>query len=221
MKPPSDLSRRRLLAGATATTALAGLVGCSGLVPGQRPPPAFYRLTPKSTFAENLPRAEWQLILEPPVANAALDTVRIALVRQPMEIEYYARANWTDQAPAMVQTLMIESFENSNRIVSIGRESLGLRADFVVKSELREFQAEYLEPGAPRAHVTINVKMVQMPRREIVANQSFTARAPAASDRLPDVVEAFDVALGTCLRDLVEWTLKTGEQFYQSPGRAS
>lgn len=216
MKPPSNLPRRRLLQAAAAVP-LAALAGCTSLVPGQRPPPNFYRLTPKSTFDADLPRADWQLILEPPVANAALDTVRIALMRQPMEVEYYARANWTDQAPAMVQTLMIESFENSERIVSIGRESLGLRADFVLKSELREFQAEYLGGGPPQAHVTINVKLVRMPRREIVANQSFTSRAAARADTLPAVVNAFDDALGNCLRKLVEWTLRTGQEFYDPP----
>ena len=37
-----------------------------------------------------------------------------------------------------LQTLIIESFENSGRIVAVGRESVGLRADFTLKTELRE-----------------------------------------------------------------------------------
>ena len=63
-----------------------------------------------------------------------------SLLRQ---IEYYARSGWADRAPLMVQTLMIESFENSKKIVSVGRESIGLRADFILKTELRELQAVY------------------------------------------------------------------------------
>ena len=66
-----------------------------------------------------------------------------------MQIEYYARAQWSDRAPQMVQTLMIESFENSQRIIAVGRDVVGLRADFILKSELREFQAEYFN-GARR-----------------------------------------------------------------------
>jgi cholesterol transport system auxiliary component len=92
-----------------------------------------------------------------------------------------------------------------------------LRADYVLKSELREFQAEYFEPGPPLAHVAINVKLVKMPRREIVANESFSSRAPATADTLPAVVEAFDEALGQVLRRLVEWTLRTGQELYE-PG---
>ena len=43
----------------------------------------------------------------------------------------------------MVQTLMVESFDNFRCVVSVGRDTIGLRADYVLKSELREFQAEY------------------------------------------------------------------------------
>lgn len=214
--PPARIERRRLLQAAGGLAMLGALGGCTQLVPGQRPPPQFFRLSPKSTFDPSLAPVDWQLILEPPIANAALDTVRIALMRQPMEVEYYARANWTDQAPQMVQTLMIESFENSRRIVSVGRESLGLRADFVLKSELREFQAEYFEPGPPSAHVGLNVKLVRMPRREIVASESFDVTWQAESDTLPAVVRAFDDALGDSLRELVHWTLITGQSFHEA-----
>ena len=141
--------RRRVL-GLMAALPVAGLTTACNLVPGQGPPPRLFRLTPKSTFSDELPNVTWQLILEPPVADAGLNTTRVVLLRSRLRLEYYARANWTDRAPLMIQTLMIESFENSKRIVSVGRESVALRSDFVLKSELREFQAEYLDPGPPR-----------------------------------------------------------------------
>ena len=218
MKANSDIPRRRLLQFGAGLPLLAVLPACADLVPGQRPAPNFYRLTPKSTFAEELPYVQWQLVLEAPVANAGLATTRIALAQKPLEVEYYARSSWTDRAPQMVQTLMIESFENSQRIVSIGRESLGLRSDFVLKSELREFQAEYyaVEEGQPpRIRVNVSAKLVQMPRRVIVASQSFERIVQAEADNIDAVVTAFDDALGGVLRDLVGWTLVTGEARYQ------
>jgi len=213
--------RRRLLRAAAALPVVALAPGCSLPVPGQGPPPELYRLSPKSTFGEDLPTANWQLILEPPVANAGLNTTRIALQRKPTQIEYYARSGWADRAPIMIQTLMIESFENSGKIVSVGRESVGLRADFVLKIELRELQAIYENDGPPQAWVGVNIKLVQMPRRAIVASQSFEHREPATVDRLPDVIEAFDAALGKVLRRMVEWTLVEGDKAYQRTKRSS
>ena len=171
-----------------------------------------YRLTPKSRFPDELPEADWQLILESPIANAGLNTTRVALQRDPTRLEYYARSSWTDLAPLMVQTLMVESFENSGRIVSVGREAIGLRADFVLKSELREFQAEYFDTDRPRIRVAINAKLVQMPRRAIVGSQSFERYSEAGADAMPEIIAAFDDALGKVLKELVAWTLVTGEE---------
>src|SRR3546814_15610633 len=106
----------------------------------------------------------------------------------------------------MIQTLMIESFENSRKIVSVGRESIGLRADFILKSELRELQAVYYNGGLPEAWVRINDKLVQMPRRAIVASQSFDAKVTADADPLPPVVTAYDASPGQVLRRADEWT---------------
>jgi cholesterol transport system auxiliary component len=204
-------NRRRLLKTATLL-AFGGLVsGCSGILPNTGPPPRLFRLSPKSTFPDDLETVGWQLVVEPPLAPAGLDTTRIALHRAAVELEYYARANWTDLAPAMIQTLVVESFENSGKIVAVGRESLGLRADFVLKLELREFQSEYSRDGIPDAHVRLNAKLVKMPQRTIIGSQSFEAKVGSNADRIEDIVAAFDDALGKALKDLVVWTLQTGQ----------
>ncbi len=189
---------------------MAGLAACQVAVPGQGPPAELYRLSPKSTFGDNLPTVDWQLVLETPRANAGIDTTRIALQRAPLQIEYYARAQWSDRAPQMIQTLIIESFENSERIVAVGRDVVGLRADFVLKTELREFQIEYFNGGPPRGHIAMAARLVQQPRRAIIGSKTFEARVPAKEDSVPAVIEAFDDALGKVLRRLVEWTLVTG-----------
>lgn len=192
----------------------AALAACTDIIPGQGEPPNLYRLTPKSTFPEELPTAEWQLVLAQPEADAALDTTRIALMRDATQIEYYARSSWTDRAPSMVQTLMLESFENSKKIVAVGRRAVGLRADFELRSELREFQAEYLASGI-EAHVAINAKLIRAAERAIVGQQNFVARAPAGADQMALVVQAFDDALGTVLKQLVTWALQTGNANYR------
>jgi cholesterol transport system auxiliary component len=110
----------------------------------------------------------------------------------------------------MVQTLMVESFENSGRVVSVGRDTIGLRADYVLKSELREFQAEYTgpnDPSPPQIHVRINAKLVAMPRRNIEAGKTFEALERAQSTSFQDIIAAYDDALGKVLRRLVEWSL--------------
>ncbi len=210
ISPSGFLPLRRRALKLVLAAPLAGLAACQLPVPGQGPPAELYRLSPKSTFDDDLPRVDWQLVLDAPRANAGIDTTRIALQRARLQIEYYARAEWSDRLPQMIQTLMIESFENSDRIVAVGRDVVGLRADFILRTELREFQIEYFNGGPPRGHVVLAARLVQQPRRAIIGSATFEARVPAQSDSMPAVIAAFDEALGKVLRRLVEWTLVTG-----------
>ena len=216
MNPMNDTDNKKRnflkLAGLLPFSGL--LASCATLIPGQGPLPDLYRLSPKSTFDQDLPKVPWQLVLEQTSANASLNTTKIALQRKANQMEYYANAGWVDKAPIMVQTLLVESFENTDRIVAVGRETIGLRSDFILKTELREFQTLYFG-NTPEVRVVINAKIVQMPRRTIIGSQSFEARIPAQSDQLNSIVSAFDEGLGKVTKKLVEWTLFTAHSKYK------
>ena len=196
-----------LAAGMIVILALAA-GGCGNVIPGAASqPPRLYELTPKSTYSKKLPKAAWQLIVETPVAAASLNTNRIAVQRDPITLGYFERAVWTDVAPSLVQTLIIESFENTGMIVAVGRESVGLRSDYILKTELREFQAE-TSSGSPIVHVRVIAKLVQMPQRTIIAWTSEDHKIPSDGESMEAIVRAFDEALGKTLKRIVEWTLK-------------
>lgn len=223
--PPADsasrrgapcLVRRRLLQLTAAAPLAAVAAGCADILPGQQPPPDLYRLTPKHTFPPDMPEVTWQLVLSQPTAEAALDTTRIALLRDPTRLEYYGKAGWADRSTSMVQTLMLESFEASGKILAVGRRAIGLRSDFELLSDLREFQAEYYT-GQIVVKVALNVKLVRSWERTIVGQASFSAEAVATEDSLPVIVVAFDEALGKVMKRLVEWVLVTGQANYEPP----
>ena len=187
----------------------AGLAGCQ--IPGGGEPPQLYTLSPRKIFtARDLPRVDWQLVVEPPLASQGLDSSRIALQRSPLRIDYYARVSWTNPAPLMIQTLLIESLDNTGRIIGVTRESTQLRADYLLQTDLREFQAEYDSPnGPPLVRVRIAAKIVRLSDRTIIGNASFEDAERAQKGEIEPVIAAFDVALGRVLDQTVEWTLRT------------
>ena len=203
---------RRQAAGRVAGLAILTALSACGVFPQVNEPVNLYTLTPKTTFSEGLRQVDWQLVVEMPVAAASIDTPRIALQRTPLTFEYYADAAWTDNAPAMVQTLLIESFESTRSIRAVGREAIGLRPDFILKTDLREFEAIYKDgSSAPTVWVRMNAKLVTMPERRIIASETFGAQIPAASGALTSVVAAFDEALGKVLKQIVAFTLAAPE----------
>lgn len=190
------ISRRLvLLAGGAA------LAGC-GVIPKVNDPVPLYTLSAVTKFGRTLPKVDWQLVVGTPVAAANLDTTRIALTRSPGVIEYFAKGAWADNAPVLLQDKLIQSFEASGAITAVGRDAVGLRPDYVLQSELRDFQAEFAG-GSPTAHLRLAAKLVRMPDRRIVATASIDQRVPAAGGSLPQIVEAFDRAAGEAFEEVV------------------
>ena len=87
----------------------------------------------------------------------------------------------------MVQTRIVDSFENSHKIVAVARESIGLRANYVLQSDLRNFEAMYFYGKPPIVHVRIVAKLVRMPDRQIIgvahASSAACGRAPTRCRR--------------------------------------
>lgn len=203
-------NRRRVIAGIGAAAVLSA---CAVQLPGTGAPPRLFVLSPKSTFDDDTPTVDWQLLIDSPIAAAGINTTRIALRHSALELRYFANAAWTDPAPKMVQRLLIESFENSGRIVSVGRQAVGLRADYILTTDLREFQAEYASENVPpEVRARINAKLVKMPQRRIVASETYEFVIAAEGTSMEAVVLAFDDALGKIMKRLVTWALVEGER---------
>jgi cholesterol transport system auxiliary component len=191
-----------------AALAAALLLGGCQLINAAEEPTDLYTITPKSTFEPDMPSVFWQLAVEVPNASAFLNTSRIAIAQSPTSSDYYAKTGWTDRAPLMVQTRIVDSFENSHKIIAVARESIGLRANYVLQSDLRNFEAMYFYGKQPIAHVRLVAKLVRMPDRQIIGVATFERCVKARADKVPKVVDAFDQALGSVMKRLVAWTLK-------------
>ena len=203
MRVPARVSRRW----APTIMALA-LAGCGSLFGGGQPP-QLYRITPVRAFPPDLPRRPVQLLIDPPLAPAGLDTSRIALSRSAVSIEYFADSEWTDRVPLLVQTALLQSFENSKTVNAIERESAGLGADLILKTEIRHFEALYdSSQGAPVVLVATMARLINPAGRDIIAQNTFERREPASENKIPAIVVAFDQALGGVMADIVVWTAR-------------
>lgn len=190
------------------------LAGCAGLstLTSATAPTDLFTLTPKSTFDPGLPRLKHQIVIPEPTATAAVSNDRIAVNPSPLQVEYLSGARWVDRAPVIIQALLIESYENSGKVDAVGRSAVSLRADYLVVTDVREFQAQ-VPVGVPddtrlQVLVRLNFKLVNADMDRIIASRSFEERVAAQSDDAPDIAEAFDEALGDVMRDAVEWSIR-------------
>jgi cholesterol transport system auxiliary component len=205
----ADPSSRRALLRFGAALPLLGLgAGCQ--LPGSSPAPRAFRVTAKTTFADDLPEVDWSLAVDRPTILTAIDSARIARLSG-VEVEYYAGAAWVDRPAAMIEPLLIASFRNSGAIGVVVDRRSEVRPDFLLQTNIAAFQAEPNESGPPLARVVISATLLNMPRREVVGTTEIGHTVVAPADDLAAIAAAIDEALGRVLEELVEWTLTTGQ----------
>jgi cholesterol transport system auxiliary component len=179
------------------------------------PPPQIYVLQPALQSSAQGPSLPLQLTVAVPDAPASIDTIRIALNPTASTLDYFADAAWADRAPVLVQSLLIQAFEEANR-VAVARDTDGLLADYLLRTEMREFQAHYTggiapspdQPASPpEISVRIDARLVSVSERRVVENISVSHSAQARSNEMNGIVAAFNEALGAALAEIVNWTL--------------
>jgi cholesterol transport system auxiliary component len=200
----TPVSRRSLVLLGGATLALGG---CGSLLGPSSPPAQIYRLEPELAPASAGARVTWQLAIGRPETLHALDTERIALSRG-AAMDYYADSEWNDTVPRLVQSLLVQAFERSGRISAVAPESDGLRADYLLATDIRNFEAQYDSGNAaPMVVVDIETKLLDS-RGKVLAETDTRGTARAARNSVADVVTAFDGAVGSALAQIVAWALK-------------
>lgn len=200
-------SRRRILTGLIAGSIAPAVTTC-GLIFG--PPPRQFTLTAVADFPRGLPPVKWSLVVDEPTAARQIDTSRIALMSGPFRVEYYADVEWTDSAPAMVQALLIQSFQNTRRLSIVSPTRQTFATDYLLLSNLRKFQVENDASGARQATVELEGTLLRMPRRTPVATARFEKATLVGSASTEAVTTAFDTSLGEVMRRVVDWTFQQG-----------
>jgi cholesterol transport system auxiliary component len=209
-------NRRGLLISGAAIA----LSGCGSLLGPSGPPRQIYLLAPALKPVEG-PDVTWQLTIGTPACDNSLDSQRIALHRG-VTLDYYADAQWTDQAPNLIQTLLVEAFEKSGHIAAVARDSDGLHADYLLQMELRDFEAHYDSlNGIPTVVVDLFVRMLALPRREVVSSLNARHEVRASQNSIPAVVDAFNLATGQTLEQIVGWALRAPGSAMDRTGAAA
>ncbi len=190
------------------TLPVMSLAACS--LPGGRKAPRRVRLTPAEEFPPSMPSVAWTLMVNEPQATLSLNSAKVAYIGEKKQIEYLATAEWASRAPEMIMELLVESFQNSNKILTVGDRRARIRPDFELETKLVEFFFEQTDKDAGEVRVKLETTLVQRPRRSPLATLSFESTSPVSPRSLDNIIAAFDESLRDVMEQTVEWTLQTG-----------
>lgn len=206
----------RRVAGLLAASAV---LSCS-ILPSSGPVPDLYTLTAAHPTPVGT-AVDWPLAVEEPVPAGGLATDRIAVRPSALELRYYSKVRWAERVPRMVQTLLVQSFQDSGAFLAVTRQPIGIHRGFSVRTDLRAFEVESFAAGqAPLVHVAITAQLVALPREDIVAARTFEARRVAQDREMVAVVGAFDDGMEAVLGEILAWVVSEGRAATPPPSPA-
>jgi cholesterol transport system auxiliary component len=147
-----------------------------------------------------------QLLVAEPTALAILETERIVVRPNPGQVAYLADAQWSDRLPRLVQARLLQTFENSSHLRTVGRPGERLTADYQLVTDIRAFNLATVQGAV--AEVEIAVKIVSDQSGRIVGARVFRAYVPASSSEGPAATAAMDAAFGEVALEVVKWAVR-------------
>ncbi len=191
------------LARLAALAMAAALAGC-----GSTKPLDTYNLSAPKLSNAGPSRKKLQLLVPTPTALKALDSENIVIASAPGSIEYLKGAQWGDRLTNIVQSRLVQAFENTGAFGGVGRPGDGLAINYQVLTDLRMFGVQAYG-GGRTAVVELAIKLMNDKNGEVRATRVFRASVPVMGASNAAYVKALDAAFDQAASDIVRWTISS------------
>ncbi len=142
------------------------------------------------------------LIVAEPTTVQALDSERIIVRDGAGALSVLPGVQWADRLPKLVQTRLIQTFENGSRLGAVGRPGERILPDWQLNLDIRAFA---IDAASGEAVVEISAKLIRDRTGRVAGARLFTARVAAGGIAGDSAAQALDAALSQVLVEIVRW----------------
>ena len=165
-------------------------------------PPTIVSLTAPQAFPALKKPGRGQLVVLEPTALLMFDTRKILIWPSQPQAASFDGTQWSGSLPKLLQSKIVESFENAKPLGAVARPTEGLSADYQLMIDIRAFQ---ISPSPrPEAQVEFSAKILSHGGK-IVGARIFRDTAPLDTVDASAAAAALDQAFGKAVLDLVVW----------------
>ena len=162
-----------------ASAALAA--GCTGLQAPKVDDPHLYVLDARPAIKPAQAKRGLVLAVGMPRAWPGFDTPRMAYLRQPHELEYFAVNRWADTPSRMLGPLLVQALEQTESFRAIVQNPGVVPADLRLDTELIRLQQDFgTQPS--RVQLTLRAQLIDMVGKRVIAVKLFDEAENATSD---------------------------------------
>ncbi|GGK36215.1 hypothetical protein GCM10011322_24050 [Salinarimonas ramus] len=186
-----------MLAAGLALGALAGLAGCASA-----PALVTYGLAAPVEQVSAPMRLPGLILVVEPSAIELYSSERVVVREADGALSYLPGVQYADQLPALVQTRLVETFENASRLGGVARPGDRVSPDWQLNSSIRTF---WVDAQTNLAVVEIAVRAVNESDGSVGAARVFTAQKPVAAIEGRAAMLGLEAALAEVMLEIVRF----------------
>lgn len=193
-----------------ALALIVPLSGCASLLFGKGEPAQLYRFGAEPATTTAVPGARFGVMKSATnfVEAAAGDKI---LTITGGQAAYIKDARWVSAASILFDELIERTFQGSDSRAQLITRGEVAKADYVLKLDVRTFEARYPAPkAAPEIVVETRALLTRNDTRAVVGERIFTARVQASENRVSAIADAFDQATDQVVGEIYTWVNSAG-----------
>ena len=185
---------------------LCMLTGCAFMAPPE-PPMVSSLLDQMPAQVPHKERGRATLLVFTPQARAAVDTTQMAYAVQAHQLAYFARNQWAETPPQMLEPLLVRTLEATGAFTAVltppqtGNVALGLRTEIV--DLVQDFTQD-----APVLRLSLRAVLSDEAANRTIATREWTLREPMPHKSPAAGVLAANQAVARVLPELASFVLE-------------
>lgn len=166
------------------------LAGCSTLRPTETEPVRTYLLEAQVDRTVQVKPIPLALTVSTPRAAPGYDTVRMAFVRQPHTLEYFAKNRWAETPAKMLGPLLVRTLDQQTGFSTVTSADGMVKGDVRLDTEITLLQQEFANSQSS-LHMKLRVQLVEQASFRVLATQVFdVVEAAPTNDPYGGVIAA-------------------------------
>ena len=131
-----------------------------------------------------------------------LDEPGIATRQPGQRLDHLAGARWAEELSVLLESALVESFQDSGRLRSVQGDLGRFRATHTLVIEVRRFEADYSGGGLPVAQVELSATLGRASDRRVLTSFTASAGESVAENRQSSVVAALNTAFNRAVAEV-------------------
>ena len=186
------------------------LGACGGLTQSDKPAVTSWWLEPLTGGAQTTSPDPVASVSVSVAVVPGLDTDQILTLSDDSELKPYAAARWVDNLPELTTSLVSRTLEASGSFEVVSERARAVHKKCDLRLELQEFFANLNSSGQTRS-VQIAIHGSYQCESEALIPIQIKASVPVQDNRMRTIVAAFQQAMNSAMKDLLE-TLHSGKE---------